>query len=326
MKHNLLLLSFLFLIGLASLNAQRNFYFFDSTNYKVSESLSLHASKYKLYATKNGNLQLLKDFKGQDTNYYIRDVDFFDEDHYLVLIGRNTIGFPTQLFVSKDAGKTWKEDTSFFSVSEHKSLNQLQVLGKDTLLLFDGYYQSDVLRSFDRGKTWQKWIASLIAHYFQVHFCSKTNLYCMIGLPGDAFGSVSFEIPDSVWKASNLNFMSGCHNNRPGCYRVFYGQNIWKLDFISEHKKYIDSICLNKSTGIRENIGSNQNVLAYPNPAEQFVIIEAWKGEEISIFAITGELIVTRRCDSNGFIELSDLQTGIYLFQFGQNQIRISKN
>ncbi len=328
MKPNqlLLMLSFVF-FALTNLSAQRNFHVFDSTNYWVSSNLSLHASKYKLYATRSNTTQLLKDFKGQDTNYYIRDVDFFDENHFLVLIGRNTIGFPTQLFITKDAGQTWKLDTTFFSVSEHKSLNQVQVLGKDTLLLFDGYYQSDVLRSFDRGKTWQKWLSSIIAHYFQVHYCQKTSRYHMIGLPGDAFTSVSFEIPDSIWKTINLNWYSGCHNKQPWCYRVLYGVNIWQTDFINAHKMYIDSICEQVSTSLPEQgLGSNRKIIAFPNPASDYITIPAWRNETVECYTIEGVFVGSNQTDENGHLPLKNIAEGVYILRCNENWLKIVKS
>jgi hypothetical protein len=328
MKPNqlLLMLSFV-LLALTNLNSQRNYFVFDTTNYWVSSNLSLHASKYRLYETKSNTTQLLKDFKSKDTNYYIRDVDFFDENHFLVLIGRKTIGFPTELFVTKDGGQTWALDTSFFSVSEHKSLNQVQVLGGDTLLLFDGYYQSDVLRSFDKGKTWQKWISSIIAHYFQVHYCQKTSRYHMIGLPGDAITSVSFEIPDSIWKTINLNWYSGCHNAKPWCHRVLYGANIWQTDFINAHKMYIDSICEQISTSVPEReLGSNRKILAYPNPTKDNVTIPSWKNETIECYSIDGVFLGSNQTDENGNLTLKNLATGIYIFSCNGNWLKIVKS
>jgi hypothetical protein len=272
-------------------------------------------------------LKLLKDFKTADTSFYIRDVDFIDRNTIWVLIGRKTIGFPTQLFKSIDAGNNWVEDSSFYHVSEHRSLNQMQVLNKDTLILFDGYYQSDVLRSFDQGKTWHNWISSLIAHYFQLHYCQQRNSYHMIGLPGDAFNSVSFEIPDSVWrKASNNGWYSGCHNKQPWCHRVLYGQNIWQIDFIKEHQLYIDSICENKSTSLLEPyFGSNQNKSIYPNPAKDQVMIESLKGETVEIYSLDGMFKGRQTVEISGSLSVGFLPSGIYLIQHNQFWFKLIK-
>ena len=306
--------------------SQRNFYFFDSTSYSISSDFKLIASKYTLYALEGNQLKLLKDFKSADTNYYIRDVDFLDRNNIWVLIGRNTIGFPTQLFKSADGGENWAIDSSFYNVSEHRSLNQMQVLNKDTLILFDGYYQSDVLRSFDQGKTWHNWISSLIAHYFQLHFCQQKNSYHMIGLPGDAFSSVSFEIPDSVWRnSSNKNWYSGCHNKQPWCHRVNYGQNIWQVDFIKEHKMYIDSICKNVSTSLLKlGLGSNR-ILAYPNPAKDEVLLVGMAGETVDIYAIDGTFKGTRKVEDSGSLNLAFLPPGMYLIQYQQYWFKLMK-
>jgi hypothetical protein len=327
MKPKLFLFFLAFIASTSQTWSQRNYYFFDSTSYSVSQDIKLIASKFKLYAQDGAQLKLLKDFKSTDTNYYIRDVDFIDRNNIWVLVGRNTIGYPTQLFKSVDGGENWSIDSSFYNVSEHRSLNQMQVLNKDTLILFDGYYQSDVLRSFDQGKTWHNWISSLIAHYFQLHYCQQKNSYHMIGLPGDAFSSVSFEIPDSVWRnASNKNWYSGCHNKQPWCHRVSYGQNIWQVNFIQEHQLYIDSICENKSTSILEpHFGSNREILIYPNPAQKEVMIEYLKGETLEIYSLDGIFMGRQVVENSGKVLIDFLPSGIYLIRFNQYNFRLVK-
>lgn len=327
MKPKLFFIVIAFIATLTETWSQRNYYFFDSTSYSVSQDYTLIASKYKIYAQDGARLKILNDFKSTDTNYYIRDVDFIDRNTIWVLIGRNTIGFPTQLYKTADGGENWVIDSSFYNVSEHQSLNQMQVLNKDTLILFDGYYQSDVLRSFDQGKTWHKWISSVIAHYFQLHYCQQKKSYHMIGLPGDAFSSVSFEIPDSVWrKASNNGWYSGCHNKQPWCHRVLYGQNIWQIDFIKEHQLFIDSICDNKSNSLLEPyFGSNRYKSIYPNPAKDEVMIESLKGETVEIYSLDGRLKAQLVIENSGRILVDFLPPGIYWIRFNQYNFKLLK-
>jgi len=50
------------------------------------------------------------------------------------------------------------------SFSNSTSINDIHIIGTDTIILFIGYYQSAVIYSIDRGQNWQYWFEDLWAH------------------------------------------------------------------------------------------------------------------------------------------------------------------
>jgi hypothetical protein len=245
--------------------AQRDYYYRDSSSYKVSENLTYIAGKRNLYANKNNELSMLKNFSVMgDSTIYIRDVDFINEKNGYVLVGSMYIGGSSDLYVTEDGGKNFKLDTSYYSASQHKSINQVQYLDSNTLVLFDGYYDSGLIKSLDGGRTWQPLFYSLIAHYFQLHKC-QNGVWYLIGIPGDGFSSFSFPLPDSLWRKNKFEFMSGCHNGAPYCIRVFRnGITDRATDFIAKQIDTISKICGIKTT-LSEPSQANE-ILIYPNP------------------------------------------------------------
>jgi hypothetical protein len=245
--------------------AQRDYYYRDSTTYKVSDKLTYIAGKRNLYANKNNELSMLKNFSVMgDSTIYIRDVDFINEKNGYVLVGSMYIGGSSDLYVTEDGGKNFKLDTSYYSASQHKSINQVQYLDSNTLVLFDGYYDSGLIKSLDGGRTWQPLFYSLIAHYFQLHKC-QNGVWYLIGIPGDGFSSFSFPLPDSLWRKNKFEFMSGCHNGAPYCIRVFRnGITDRATDFIAKQIDTISKICGIKTT-LSEPSQANE-ILIYPNP------------------------------------------------------------
>ncbi|HEX2618151.1 MAG TPA: hypothetical protein VHL57_11455, partial [Flavobacteriales bacterium] len=116
------------------------------------------ASRTALYiATPEGTL-LNRDFAVPgDPDQYIRDVDHWNADDWYVLVGSRYIGYPTTLWRTSDAGVNWYVDESFLPATEIVSINQMAIAPDGVAYLFNGYYRSEVLRSFDRGATWSRW-------------------------------------------------------------------------------------------------------------------------------------------------------------------------
>ncbi|MCF8253452.1 MAG: T9SS type A sorting domain-containing protein [Bacteroidia bacterium] len=318
-------LFFLFVLMSNFTFAQRDYYHRDSTSYKVSDKLTYIAGKRHLYANKENTISLLKDFSVPgDTTFYIRDMDFITEQKGYVLVGRMYIGSETYLFKTEDGGSTFGLDTSYYNASQHKSINQVQFLNSQTIILFDGYYESGLLKSLDGGITWEPWFYSLIAHYFQMHKCQNGTWY-VIGTPGDGFASYSFPLADSMWTIKNLpNFMSGCHNSAPHCIKVFRnGGSDRETDFIVKQIDTLSKICGLKTT-LSEPIQANE-ILIYPNPVSSNIcLIKNALHLNYQRHDTQGILHQQGTIPSNHHqLDLSQLPKGIYFITLGNHRQKI---
>ena len=305
--------------------AQRDYYFRDSTIYPINNNLSFIAGKRILYKNQNGIITKLKDFSIQDdSTFYIRDVDFINEQKVYVLLGSMYISNETFLYQTTNGGLSFDIDTSYYKASLYKSINQVQFLDNNTIALFDGYYESSVIRSFDGGKTWDRWLNSMVAHYFQLHRCNNIQWY-LIGLPGDGFSSYSFPIPDSLWVKNGLEYTSGCHNGAPNCVRVFReGDQDRKTNFIAKQIDTLTKICGNM-TVIQEPIKEKQ-ISCYPNPVEEILNVSGILNEPYSIVNLSGVEIESGLINElNYSINLQNLPSGLYMLRIGNRQVKILK-
>jgi hypothetical protein len=230
--------------------------------------VSYVAGKRHLYKLTQQKLEIIRDFTVLgDTSMYIRDVDFADTSNGFVLVGSIYIGGSSLLYRTQNGGLDWILDTSYFGSSLYRSINQIQILKDGTYVLFDGYYESAVLRSNDKGKTWHLWLNSMIAHYFQLYECENGPKY-LIGLPGDGFSSYSFRIDDTLWNAlGHKQFYHGCVNAGNKCIRVYRnGSRDRETDFIKKQQDTLFKVCLNQLAGNRKTSPRKQIEL-FPNPA-----------------------------------------------------------
>jgi hypothetical protein len=231
----------LLLLAALPLQAQRQWGLSDSTHYAVGGDTTLIASRHLLYRALPGDTTLLWDFTDpQEPDHFIRDVDHWSASELYVLVGSRYIGNPTSLYRSTDAGATWQVDTSFFdAATELASLNQMAIVG-DTAYLFNGYYISEVLRSFDRGATWQNWFSSLIAHYYGIIPCGADAF--LFGMVGDAFPPSMWQVPGTLWAQQAGFFISGCHNaNVPGCH---YAPTLYYAEVVAHFDSLANALCM----------------------------------------------------------------------------------
>lgn len=262
-----LLLLILIVFYAYNLTAQRDYYYRDSTIYSTNGSLSYVAGKRHLYKWNQNSLELIKDFTVLgDSTFYIRDVDFIDSNTGFVVVGSIYIGGESKLYFTQNAGKNWSLDTSYYAASLHKSINQMQVLKDGTLVLFDGYYESAVLRSTDGGKSWKLWLNSLIAHYFQLFECDN-GVWYLIGLPGDGFSSYSFKVDDTLWNKSDIkSYYNGCVAFGNACVRVLRdGERDRETDFIRKQQDTLAKRCMMKVELLK--ISHKNQIHIFPNPA-----------------------------------------------------------
>lgn len=305
--------------------AQRDYFYRDSTIYQISPTIQYIAGKRALYKSESNTVVMVKDFTvSGDTTMYIRDVDFVDEQKGYVLVGSMYIGVPSFLYLTTNGGLSFKLDTSYYTTSLHKSINQVQFLDQNTIALFDGYYESSVIRSFDGGQTWKMWFNSLIAHYFQLHRCSNGKWY-LIGVPGDGFSSYSFPIPDSLWAKDSTYYMSGCHNGDPDCIRVWRdGDRDRATDFIAKQTDTLTEVCGN-TTGMFEFI-REQKISIYPNPTTNYIMLSALPNVTYALYHINGNLLLRGKTTSyESIIRLDGLPPGCYFLQAGNGFQKIIK-
>lgn len=305
--------------------AQRDYFFRDSTVYPVNTSVKYIAGKYVLYKQTNSTILPIRDFSVTgDTTFYIRDVDFINEQKGYVLVGRMYIGGETYLYKTLNGGTTWQLDTSYYQASKHKSINQVQLLDDHTFVLFDGYYESALIRSFDGGQTWKMWFESLIAHYFQLHRCSNTTWY-LIGTPGDGFTSYSFPIPDTLWEKEDIYFMSGCHNGAPDCIRVWRdGDRDRATDFIAKQRDTLSKVCGN-ITGIEQV--DEQRVVYYPNPFTDYLYLFGAQDAAYELYNLFGKCCLQGVINTKEFVlPTSSLPKGTYILRINHRYYKVVKS
>lgn len=287
--------------------AQRQWGLSDSTHYTIGGDTTLIASRHHLYRALPGDTVLLRDFTDvEEPNRFIRDVDHWTSDHLAVVVGNRYIGHSTALFVSSDAGATWNEDTTFFATTMHPpSINQLAIVG-DTTYLFNGYYQTEILRSFDRGASWQHWIHSLIAHYYGIIPCGSSAY--IFGMIGDGFAPSMWRVPDTLWQPQSAYFWSGCHNgNTPGCY---YAPDPNYANVVAYFDSVSTTLCdIGTQISVHSTIDRPRIV---PNPVRDRFAIQGL--DDRAVLRLTdpiGRDVAVRR-EAN-MIAIGDLPAGLYV-------------
>jgi hypothetical protein len=337
-------LIFLLYLSIPSANAQREYAVCDSTEHFLNSDTSIIAGRNHIYTKTQSGINLIYNFSQTDTNYYIRDFDIIHPDLWYTLIGSRYISSPTTLYKSNDHGINWLIDTSFYSVTRpidstsfYNSINQVNEIGNDTILLFVGYYFSGIVFSIDGGITWNNWFQNLIAHYHGIFECD--SLYYIFGLTGDAISPWMFSFPKTILFRSdslvNFNHFSGT-GNHPPCYNglhpdCIYGNSNWsRCDQYNYFKNYTDSIC-SLSTGTLEIEKLDFSV--YPNPADQTISVtlpaienEKWSME---IYNSKGEKYFSRKQETSGdqifVFQIESFPAGLYFFTIQSDENCITK-
>ncbi|MBK7946071.1 MAG: T9SS type A sorting domain-containing protein [Flavobacteriales bacterium] len=300
--------------------AQRQWGLSDSTSYAVGGDTVLIASRKKLYRALPNDTMIIRDFTDvADTNLYIRDVDHWSANDWYVLVGSRYIGYSTTLYRTQDAGSTWFEDVSYLPVVDQSSLNQMTIKEDGIAYLFNGYYDSAVLRSFDGGVTWEPWFQSLIAHYYGLLRCGNTAF--VIGMEGDGFPPSMWQVPDSLWGMQGLtNYYSGCHNGGiEGCYYVIP----WSAPYaqvVAEFQALAVQLCATLGTDMAMYLDSS--VRLSPNPASEFFTLEGLSVNDIiTVTAATGQVMRVPRNDT--MLDVRGLAPGVYLVNVLRGSVKM---
>lgn len=287
----------------SNLLAQREFGVCDSTTYFYNADTSIIVGRTKIYRFTNNNISQLFDFTSNDNKEYIRDFDIINANLWFTVIGSRYIGSPTRLYKSVNKGVSWVEDTAHFKAKNQTglssqflgSINSLQHLNGDTLVMFMHYYESGILYSTDLGKTWTKWFHNLISHYQGMLSC--TNKYYIFGYQGDGFKAYMFGFDknllfssdsNGMWSSFNNNsYHPPCYNgNKPSCFYAPYNLN--RCSTYQYFVRKVDTLCMN--TGIE--YARNQNPSIYPNPFKNYLSINnALENDYFQISTIYGNVI-----------------------------------
>ena len=312
--------------------AQREFNECDSTFYSLNEDTTVVAGKRQLYIQTNSNLVPLFDFTTTDPDEYIRDFDIVKPNLWFTVVGSRYIGSSTQLYKSINQGQTWDLDTNhyqtsnvqFLSPSFLQSINNLQHLGGDTIVMFMDYYISGIIYSTDAGATWTKWFDNLITHYQGMLECE--NKYYIFGYEGDAFRPWMFGFEKSLlftsdsagaWNSFSTN------SNHPRCSTsndtincIYAANNLTRCATYNFFKSFIDSIC----NPLALNTIEKETFQIFPNPTEEFlnIISPTSAPSRITIFNSIGEIATNYVVDKMGKeirVDLKNQPDGIYFLR-----------
>lgn len=273
-------LSLVFWCLLNTVYAQREYNVCDSTFYNYVGDTTIVAGKRHLYFLTTGGGQVqFADFTSSDTSEYIRDFDIVHPHLWYTLVGLRYIGAPTRLYKSVDRGVTWVQDTSFYLAtryhptsanSYYNSINQVQYLGNETIVLLVGYYESGVVYSTDNGATWREWFRNLISHYQGILECN--NKYYLYGFEGDAFRPWMFGFDKSLLFSPDTGgaWVSFANRYHPNCSGSVHPDCIYATPYLGRcgqynyMKNYIDSMCTALSV---PEIAERKEPSVYPNPS-----------------------------------------------------------
>lgn len=322
---------FLSLIFISSFSfGQREFGVYDSTFHILNADTTIVAGRNKLYFSSVAGTTLIQDFTTPDDRFFIRDFDIINDSVWYGIVGNRYIGDETYLYKTADKGASWSLDTAFYMASRglvsdnFNSLNQMQRLSEDTLVLFVGYYESGIVYSADGGDSWRPWFGNLIAYYHGLFKCGAD--YYLFGIEGDGFPSSMFRFADTLLFSPDTNGVwthwTGSTSYHPACYDrdtacIFAPNSISRYDQYRFHRDYIDSICSRATTIGVEHETSEVNI--FPNPVQQGneVVIDPahfTQPTQYRIYNAGGKLI------EEGFVEnklnTSGLAKGLYLISF----------
>ncbi len=312
--------------------AQREFNLCDSTFYTLNADTTVIAGKRQLYISTGLDVSPLYDFTSPDTNEYIRDFDIIKPNLWYTVVGIRYIGGPTSLYKSTNQGQSWALDTNhynasnvqFLSPSFLQSINNVQHLGGDTIVMFMDYYISGIIYSTDAGATWTKWFDNLITHYQGMLECD--NKYYIFGYEGDAFRPWMFGFDKSLlfttdsagaWNSfSNMSNHPRCSTSNDTINCIYASNNLTRCATYNYFKSFIDSIC----TPLVVSNLEKEIFQIYPNPTEQFLTIKTPSSEpsRITIYNAIGEIATNYAVNKIGEeinIDVSNQPSGIYFIR-----------
>jgi len=321
--------------------AQREFGVCDSTFYNLNNDTTIIAGRHRLYLLANNSVAELQNFSTSDPDEYIRDFDIINPNLWYTVVGFKFIGLPTKLYKSTNKGQTWSLDTNHYNASNAqnlpqqflKSINNLQHLNGDTLIMFMHYYESGIIYSTDLGQTWSKWFDNLIAHYQGMFFCN--NKYYLYGYQGDGFRAWMFGFDKNLlfssdstglWNSFNNNgYHPRCSTSNDTTNCIYTSSNLSRCETYNFFKNKIENIC---SPLNLKSIHKN-DVNIYPNPSNGILFFDlnelltsSTNCVKIQILNFSGQIIYSAgNILSNHTINTYNWNSGLYhVLIFDENQ------
>jgi len=116
------------------------------------------------------------------------------------------------------------------------------------------------------------------------------------------------------WTESNYPILSVSHYNYDGIDFVLYEKDIYYYSDITSINEVID----------------NYNVSIYPNPANDYLMINTTINENlnIEIYTIKGQSVMSADCTNNASemrVDISQLPAGMYFISIANDQNNITK-
>lgn len=275
-------LLFILLFISTGTSAQREYGVCDSTFYTFNSDTTVIAGQRKLYLQTSAGVTLLSDFTTPDTAFYIRDFDIIKPTQWYTLVGKRNIGSETYLYQSADRGQTWTLDTSYYAAIlnspasnnyYNKSINQLQRVGEDSIVLFMHYYESGIFFSVDGGSTWREWFRNLQTHY--QGFLECDNYYFLYSFEGDALRPFMFPIHKSklFTNVGGTEWYMPNNSTHPRCIGMVNGRCIYASSSLSRCEVYnffrdtLDGACATLPLAFNTATPEATRFNIFPNPA-----------------------------------------------------------
>lgn len=313
-----------FILLLLSSNciAQRDYANCDSTEYTYKPDSAIVAGRQKLYFKLSTGLLQFSDFSTSDTDTYIRDFDIIHDNLWYTLVGLRYIGGPTQLYKSIDRGRTWVEDTSFYSVTRYyagstipfysyNSVNRVQKVA-GSIILFVAYYESRLVYSNNDGNTWNDWFQNQIVHYQGLLECDK--YYYLYGFNGDGFRAVMFPFAKSklftsdtggAWSTSGTGNHPPCpQSTHPSC--IFAPGGLNRCEMYQFFTDTLEEVCSKLPNSVPTIFHNQTQINIFPNPTRNTLTIETDSRtiNNIKLIDATGKLMNTnlQRISSSSYL------------------------